>query len=35
MGSEANPTAGVLIFKDPPDWYRDTQLILDVLTSGN
>lgn len=35
MGSEANPIAAVLVFKDPPDWYRDTQLVLDVLTSGD
>lgn len=34
MGSEGNPIAGVLVFKDPNDWYRDTQLVLDVLTSG-
>lgn len=33
-GSEENPIAAVLVFKDPIDWYRDAQLALDVVTSG-
>ncbi|MEW5297222.1 MAG: hypothetical protein WDW38_006046 [Sanguina aurantia] len=34
-GSEANPIRAVLVMADPDDWYRDTQLILDVvMTSG-
>lgn len=30
-GSEENPFAAVLVLKDPSDWYRDLQLILDVV----
>ena len=33
-GTEGNPIAAVLLFKDAVDWYRDMQLTLDVVTSG-
>lgn len=34
MGTEANPVAAVLVLKDPKDWYRDVQLVLDLIMSG-
>lgn len=33
--TEDNPIAAVLVFKDPTDWYRDVQLVLDVVMSGD
>ena len=34
MGTEANPVAAVLVLKDPTHWYKDVQLVLDLITSG-
>ncbi|KAK9829998.1 hypothetical protein WJX72_009132 [[Myrmecia] bisecta] len=34
FGSEAQPFAAVLVFKDPVDWYQDLQLATDVILSG-
>lgn len=34
MGTEANPVAAVLVLKDPTHWYRDVQLVLDLIMSG-
>jgi hypothetical protein len=34
MGTEANPVVAVLVLKDPKDWYRDVQLVLDLIMSG-
>lgn len=33
-GTEAAPFQAVLVFSDPVDWYRDLQLITDVVMSG-
>ena len=33
-GTEQNPFQAVLVFTDPVDWYRDLQLITDVIMSG-
>lgn len=33
-GTEAAPYQAVLVFSDPIDWYRDLQLITDVIMSG-
>ena len=33
-GTEAAPFQAVLVFTDPVDWYRDLQLITDVIMSG-
>ena len=33
-GSEQDPFKACLLFTDPSDWYRDLQLLTDVLTSG-
>ena len=34
MATEANPIAAVLVLKDPTHWYRDVQLVLDIIMSG-
>jgi hypothetical protein len=34
IGSPQRPIRAVLVFYDPDDWYRDLQLILDVVISG-
>lgn len=34
MASEDRPIAAVMVFTDPDDWYRDAQLISDVVLSG-
>ena len=31
-GTADNPFAAVMVLKDPTDWFRDLQLILDVVT---
>ena len=33
-GTEEAPFQAVLVFSDPTDWYRDLQLITDVIMSG-
>ena len=33
-GTEEAPFQAVLVFSDPIDWYRDLQLITDVIMSG-
>ncbi len=33
-GTADNPFAAVMVLKDPTDWFRDLQLILDVVTSS-
>ena len=33
-GTEQNPFQAVMVFSDPVDWYRDLQLITDVVMSG-
>jgi len=33
-GTEDAPFKAVLVFSDPIDWYRDLQLITDVIMSG-
>lgn len=33
-GSLEHPIKAAFVFTDPSDWYRDLQLLLDVLTSG-
>ena len=33
-GTEDAPYEAVLVFSDPIDWYRDLQLITDVVMSG-
>lgn len=33
-GTEENPFQAVMVFSDPVDWYRDLQLITDVVMSG-
>ena len=33
-GTEEAPFQAVLVFSDPVDWYRDLQLITDVVMSG-
>ena len=33
-GTEEAPFEAVLVFTDPIDWYRDLQLITDVIMSG-
>ena len=33
-GTEEAPYEAVLVFTDPIDWYRDLQLITDVIMSG-
>ncbi len=33
-GTEDAPFQAVLVFSDPIDWYRDLQLITDVIMSG-
>lgn len=33
-GTEEAPFQAVLVFSDPVDWYRDLQLITDVIMSG-
>lgn len=32
LATEEHPLAAVLVMTDPDDWYRDAQLIIDVLT---
>lgn len=34
LGTERRPIEAVLVMNDPDDWYRDLQLIVDVLLSG-
>ena len=34
-GSQEDPFRACLVFTDPSDWYRDLQLLTDVLTSGS
>ncbi|KAG1677369.1 hypothetical protein FOA52_010748 [Chlamydomonas sp. UWO 241] len=34
LSSEAAPIEAVLVMNDPEDWYRDLQLLVDVLMSG-
>ena len=33
-GSQEAPFEAVLVFTDPVDWYRDLQLLTDVIMSG-
>ena len=33
-GTEEAPFQAVMVFSDPVDWYRDLQLITDVVMSG-
>lgn len=33
-GSPQEPIRAIFVFTDPSDWYRDLQLMVDVLTSG-
>lgn len=33
-GTEEAPFEAVLVFTDPVDWYRDLQLLTDVIMSG-
>ncbi|KAL4440223.1 hypothetical protein ABPG75_003224 [Micractinium tetrahymenae] len=33
-GSPQHPIKAIFVFTDPSDWYRDLQLMVDVLTSG-
>lgn len=34
MGTKSNPVAAVLVLKDPVHWYRDVQLVLDLIMGG-
>ncbi|KAG2493577.1 hypothetical protein HYH03_008096 [Edaphochlamys debaryana] len=34
LGTDAHPINTVLVMTDPDDWYRDCQLIIDVLTGA-
>ena len=34
LSTEARPIEAVLVMTDPDDWYRDAQLICDVVLSG-
>lgn len=33
IGTEADPIAAILVFHDPSDWYKELQVMMDVLTS--
>ena len=33
-GTEQAPFEAVMVYSDPVDWYRDLQLITDVIMSG-
>lgn len=33
-GSQTRPFEAVMVYTDPHDWYKDLQLIHDVVTSG-
>ena len=33
-GTQEAPFEAVLVFTDPVDWYRDLQLLTDVIMSG-